>query len=284
MLSKLVVITDLPLVFVKSLRGSYLELSVHTVPYDTALNRAMSAHVFFLSPPLFLILFPGKHGWLRINQEIAEVNMSSENASLADSSSAQKEASSSIMNKGKGKGEHGFAKSSPPDTYSSPSSASSIWVLTFDASQWVDQFCGTVTLPIPPEYVYRKTIQTGAGFGILKPRGVQTMGVIGIYPSEAAAKNSGWSWVYEQLKDRRVRETAGGLKYPILPKPLPYEKEIFSIHLGRWKRSGWVPAADRSYSQYEITDIARNLGLSVMVTEAWLQKTGFEDEYVTETE
>ena len=72
--------------------------------------------------------------------------------------------------------------------------------------------------------------------------------------------------------------------FPIVPKPLPYEKEMFSRSIGIWKRSGWVPAADRSYSQYEITDIVRNLGLSVMVTEAWIQTTDFEDEYVTETE
>ena len=44
-----------------------------------------------------------------------------------------------------------------------------------------------------------------------------------------------------------------------------------------------VPAADRSYSEYEVIDIMRNLGLSVMVTEAWIQKTNFEAEYVTET-
>ena len=58
------------------------------------------------------------------------MNMSSEIASLADSFSIKK------------------GESSPPDTYKAPSSASSIWVLTIDASHWVDPFFGTVTLPI----------------------------------------------------------------------------------------------------------------------------------------
>ena len=110
--------------------------------------------------------------------------MSSEIARSSDSSSIKKE------------------EALPPDSYRDPSSALSVWVLTFDASYRVDQFFAIVTLPIPPEYLYRQTIKTGGGFGILRPRGAQITGVIGVYPSEAAAKYSGRSWIHEQLKDR----------------------------------------------------------------------------------
>ena len=42
--------------------------------------------------------------------------------------------------------------------------------------------------------------------------------------------------------------------------------------------------SDRSFPEYKITDIVRILGLSVKMTEAWIQKTNFENEYVTESE
>ena len=77
--------------------------------------------------------------------------MNSDIASLADNSFIEKE------------------ESSPPDTYRAPRSAPFIWILTFDASHWVHQFFVTVTIPISLDYVYRKTIQTGGGFGILRP-------------------------------------------------------------------------------------------------------------------
>ena len=199
--------------------------------------------------------------------------MSSSKPTAASNSSIHPEASSSAINKGKGK--QGSVDSSHSDACASPTSASSIWVLTFDATEWAHGATTGVKLPIPPTYESFRYVNTDVGASVIHPPDVQSTGLIGVYASVVAAKTSGSSWLWQQLKDA-LRDDAAA------DRVIPHEKGLASAPAG-WKRSGWVPIADGSCLRYSITDVRRRLALRVMVTESMVDcKSVRLEEYVTD--
>lgn len=165
--------------------------------------------------------------------------MSSPNPTSVGSPTTQAEAYTSttdnIKGMDKGNGKETNDEPPPPDIDASPNSASSFWVLTYNASNWARGATTGVILPITPTYEFRINVNTGTGVSVYQPLDVQSSGVIGIYPSMAAAKSSGSSWIYYQLERRRDQDTAAG--HTIASRSLRREKGRASVP-GAWKRSG----------------------------------------------
>lgn len=113
--------------------------------------------------------------------------MSLSESTSTGTSKFQAEASSSTTSNGKGKetdkgkGRETMLQIPPSNTNTSPTSASSIWVLTFNASKWALGTCAGVALPIFPDYEHFKDIETGAtgaGISVIQPSSVLSAGVI----------------------------------------------------------------------------------------------------------